>query len=229
MCALFVAAVTAAVITPQSLPNLPDSVAYFLGKGVQTVVLVPDFTATDGWHEADFERLDAVFSEIFDLCRRHYGDTGEIPLRIFRSLPRDPPADTHGRSLCGIMRGEKPAVDTDGQVFGCGAVVNSYQELPAAPVSASLQKIRLGHIEDPQLPERLANYRRLTRPVGLFDNKQHNWSSYGRCGDCKYLYDCSICPVTIGYVPDNEDMNRVPDFPCAYNLVTFKYREKFWT
>jgi len=219
----------ATVITPQSLSNLPRSVAYFLGKGVQTVVLVPDFTATDGWHKADIEHLDAVFSGIFDLSRRHYGETGEIPLRIFRSPPRDPPAGTHGRSLCGIMRGEKPAVDTDGQVFGCGAVVSSYQELPAAPVRGSLQKIRLGHIEDPRLPERLANYRRLTRPVGLFDNKQHNWSSYGRCGDCKYLYDCSICPVTIGYLPDNEDMNRVPDFPCAYNLVTFKYRAKFWT
>lgn len=218
----------ATVITPQSLPNLSRSVVYFLEKGVQTVVLVPDFTAVDGWHKADIERLDEVFSVIFEHSRRHHRETGEIPLRIFRSPPRDPPAGTLGRSLCGIMRGEKPAVDPEGQVFGCGAVVNSYQDLPAAPVRASLQKIRLGHIEDPRLPERLANFRNLTRPVGLFDNKQHNWSSYGRCGDCKYLYDCSICPVTIGYVTDNEDMKRVPDFPCAYNLVTFKYREKFW-
>jgi sulfatase maturation enzyme AslB (radical SAM superfamily) len=220
---------TASVVTPQSLSNLPRSVGYFLSKEVPKIQLAPDFTVVDGWRPADIDRMDRAFAEVYQLCRRHYDDTGEIPLRMFQTPLAEPPAETRGRSLCGIMRGEKPAVDTNGQVFGCGAVAVSFLELPAEPVSTCFEKIRLGHIEDPELPGRLADYRRITRPVGLFDNKQHNWSSYGRCCDCKHLFDCTVCPVSIGYVRDNEDMNRVPDFVCAYNLVSLNYRERFWT
>jgi sulfatase maturation enzyme AslB (radical SAM superfamily) len=217
----------ATIVTPQSLSYLPRSVAYFLEKGVRTVILAPDFTVTDGWHLSDIDRLDRAFARIFELSGRHYDETGGIPIRMFRSPPRRPPAQPHGRSLCGIMRGETPAVDTDGEVYGCGAVVSSYQELSSDSVITSLQKVRLGHIEDPQLAVRLIDYRRLTKPVGLFDDKQNNWSSYGRCGNCKYLYSCAICPVSIGYVSDNENMNRVSDFLCAFNLVSLKYRERF--
>jgi hypothetical protein len=46
--------------------------------------------------------------------------------------------------------------------------------------------------------------------------------------NCKYLAHCAICPVSIGHVPDNEDINRVPDYLCAYNQVTLAHRERFW-
>jgi hypothetical protein len=29
------------------------------------------------------------------------------------------------------------------------------------------------------------------------------------------------------YDPDNRDRRRVPDFVCAFNLVTLKYRRRF--
>ena len=38
---------------------------------------------------------------------------------------------------------------------------------------------------------------------------------------------CAICPVSIGHQPGNTDPHRIPDFLCAYNLVSLKYREKF--
>ncbi|MGD8414206.1 MAG: hypothetical protein PVF33_08230, partial [Candidatus Latescibacterota bacterium] len=220
---------TAAVVSPKTLPNLSRSIEYFLAKDVPKIQLVPDFTVTDSWRPKDIDRLDAAFAEVYELSRRHYEQTGGVPLRMFQTPPIEPPAKPHGRSLCGIMRGEKPAVDTDGQVFGCGAVVTSFLDLPAEPVNTGFEMVRLGHIADPELPGRLAHYRRITRPVGLFDHKERNWSSYGRCRDCKYLYNCSVCPVSIGYVPDNDDMNRVPDFVCAFNLVSLEYRERFWT
>jgi sulfatase maturation enzyme AslB (radical SAM superfamily) len=218
----------ATVVTPKTMSNLPRSLEYFLTKGVPKVVLVPEFSGMDGWSPPDIDRLDAAFADVYELSRRHHEQAGEIPLRMFQTPPVEPPTRPHGRSLCGIMRGEKPAVDTDGQVYGCGAAVTSLLDLPAGPVMAGFEKVRLGHIEDPELPGRLAHYRRVTRPVGLFDRKQDNWSSYGRCRDCKYLYHCTVCPVSIGYVRENDDMNRVPDFVCAFNLVSLYYRERFW-
>jgi uncharacterized protein len=218
----------AAVVGPDSLANLPRSVDYFLSKRVPTLILAPDYTDTHEWRKSDIDRLDGVFAELCDNSRRHYDKTGEIPMRMFRSPPRAPRVGSHGRALCGIMRGQKPAVDPSGRVFGCGAVVSSYQQVPSVPVRSCLQHIRLGHIADPHLPERLADYRRVVRQVGLFDNKQRNRSSYSRCGECERLAHCSICPVSIGYIPDNEDLDRVPDFLCAYNLVALKYRERFW-
>jgi len=218
----------ATVVSPRTMSNLPRSLGYFLAKGVPEVVLAPEFTGMDGWSPSDIDGLDETFAELCEMSRRHYADTGEIPLKLFRTPPVEMATRPQGRSLCGIMRGEKPAVDADGQVFGCGSIVTSFLDLPAEPVNACFGKVRLGHIEDPELPERLAHYRRVTRPVGLFDHKQDNWSSYGRCRDCKYLYDCTVCPVSIGYVADNEDMNRVPDFVCAFNLVSLSYRERFW-
>lgn len=217
----------ATVVGPDTVATLPRSVAWFLDKRVPTVLLAPEFTDTSRWRTEDIDGLRSVFEEIADLSRRHFLETGDIPLRMFRSPLRPPTELPLGRSLCGIMRGEKPSVDTDGRVFGCGTVVGSYQEVPSREVRACLECIALGSIDDPQLAGRLAGYRERTRAVGLFDNKQRNRSSYGRCGECERLSQCAICPVSIGYIPDNDDFDRVPDFLCAWNLVSLECRERF--
>ena len=38
---------------------------------------------------------------------------------------------------------------------------------------------------------------------------------------------CGVCPVSIGHQPGNTDPDRIPDFLCAYNLVSLKHREQF--
>lgn len=219
----------AAVVRPDSFSLVPKSVAYFLEKKVPRVLLAPDFASPYPWQKMDIIRLERVFAEICDLSLEHHERTGEIPVQMFGSpLPvhSEPVA---GRSLCGIMRGEKPAVDPSGEVFGCGSVVESYQNIPSVKVGDCLRRVRLGHITDPALAERLGDYRSVVRPVALFDDKQENYSTYGRCTDCSYLAHCGICPVSIGYLPDNEDINRIPDFLCAYNQVTLAQRERFWS
>jgi hypothetical protein len=36
-----------------------------------------------------------------------------------------------------------------------------------------------------------------------------------------------VCPISIGHQPGNTDPDRIPDFQCAYNLVSLEYRERF--
>jgi hypothetical protein len=218
----------ATVVRPDTFSLLPRSVRYFLEKRVPTLLLAPDFSSPISWSKDDIVRLEETFAEVCDLSLEHYQKTGNIPVRKFRNPTSAHSAGPSGRSVCGIMRGEKPAVDPSGEVFGCGSVVDSYQHIPSAQVRKCLGSIRLGHITEPDLIGRLANYRQVVRPVGLFDDKQDNYSSYGPCADCKYMAHCAICPVSIGYIPENEDINRIPDFLCAYSQVTLAQRERFW-
>ena len=85
----------------------------------------------------------------------------------------------------------------------------------------------MGDLLDPRLPRRMAAYPAAARAAGIFHDKQDKYSSYGRCGECRYLSTCGVCPVSIGHQPGNDDPDRIPDFQCAYNLVALKYRERF--
>jgi hypothetical protein len=85
----------------------------------------------------------------------------------------------------------------------------------------------MGHFKDPGFSDRLALYPGKTRQAEIFDGMEKKHSSYARCGECRYMETCAVCPVTIGNIPGNTDPHRIPDFQCAYNLVFHKYRERF--
>ena len=87
--------------------------------------------------------------------------------------------------------------------------------------------MRLGRLGAPDFEKRFADYPEAVRATGLFHDKQSKHSSYGRCGDCRHLAACSVCPMSIGHTPGNEDPNRVPDFACAFNLVSLDARSSF--
>ena len=87
--------------------------------------------------------------------------------------------------MCGVGRGETPAVDVDGQVHGCLMFVDSYQRFPTTFLRTRLEAMRMGDLRDPQLPERLAAYPAAAQAAGIFHDKQDKYSSYGRCGECR--------------------------------------------
>ena len=132
-----------------------------------------------------------------------------------------------GLSMCGVGRGDSPAVDVDGQVHGCVMFTESYQVFPTEFLKSRLEAMRMGHVQAADLADRFKAYPRAARKARIFDDKQDKYSSYGRCGECRFLSTCAVCPVSIGHQPGNEDPRRVPDFLCAYNLVSLKYRQQF--
>ena len=87
--------------------------------------------------------------------------------------------------------------------------------------------MRMGDVRDEAFPRRLALYPAAVRAAGIFHDKQDKHSSYGRCGECRFLRTCSVCPTSIGHIPGNTDPDRVPDNLCAYNLVSLAYKDRF--
>lgn len=129
--------------------------------------------------------------------------------------------------MCGVSEGHKLAVDVDGEALGCVMFAKSYQTFPTKFLRSRIEALGMGGIDEPGLRESVAAYPTAVRATGLFHDKRAKFSSYGRCSECRYLSTCGFCPVSIGHQPGNDNPDRVPDFLCAYNLVTNKYRERF--
>lgn len=213
-------------LRPDSVPTLARSVEYFLGKGVRDLGLSPVFTDSSSWNPEDISRMETEFEKVFALSLRHHRETGEIPLSTYRPDGGD---DVHGPrelSLCGVARGEVPVVDVDGRIHACATFADSFQTLPRF-LGERLEKLRLGDVRNDDLSRSFASLEEAARGAGIFTDKHRKYSSYGRCGSCRHLDGCSICPVSIGHIPGNTDPHRVPDFPCAYNLVSRDSRRRF--
>jgi uncharacterized protein len=217
-------------LSPATVRHLPASVAYFLGRGVAKVTLSPILTHDASWAPERIAELEAAFAEVFRLCLRHYKRTGEVPLQVFR---RDEEAGEAGRHRpreglsCSAPTGRVLAVDVDGQMHACAVFIESYQRPGSAFQRANIDALRLGDFRAPEFPRRLAMYPDAARGTGLFHGKRDKYSSYGRCGECRYLDSCTVCPASTGNIPGNTDPRRIADFPCAYNLVALQYREEF--
>ena len=86
----------------------------------------------------------------------------------------------------------------------------------------------MGDLRDPQLPAAPGGLsRRGPRPPASSTTSRTSTRRTGGVGECRYLGTCGVCPVSIGHQPGNTDPHRIPDFQCAYNLVSLKYRERF--
>lgn len=225
-------------VTPKTVPYLAESAAYFLDKGVPRVSFSPTITHTPHWREEDIELLDVQFAELLESAVRHFEVTGETPIT---DLCGGTPDAERGAALrergsecgsgisemCGVMRGETPAVDMNGEVHGCVMFAGATQKWRTSFLREQIDSMAFGDIRSPELDENFAAFPARAEATGLFDGKENKYSSYGSCRDCRYRSSCSICPVSIGNIPGNDDPDRIPDFPCAYNLVSIKYRNLF--
>lgn len=206
---------------------LAESIDYFLRKDMREIAISPAVTDQPGWRLEMIHELDEQFARIATLSLAHYDRTGLVPLVLFRRSHGDSPHAPDSLSLCGVGRGETPAVDVDGQVHGCLMFADSYQVFPTTFLRSRLEALRMGHLADPSLERRMAEFPAKARAARIFHRREMKYSAYGRCADCRFMTTCGVCPVSIGHQPGNTDPDRIPDFLCAYNLVALKHREAF--
>jgi sulfatase maturation enzyme AslB (radical SAM superfamily) len=210
-----------------TLAHLADSVEYFIGKQLREIAISPAVTHQGAWHDGMMDELERQFARIFRTSVQHYDRTGSVPLVLFRRHRETSPHAPAGLSLCGAGRGETLAVDVDGEVHGCLMFADSYQVFPTAFLRNRFEAMRMGSVTAPDLPERMAAYPAAARAAGIFHERQRKYSSYRRCAECEFMTSCAVCPVSIGHRPGNADPHRIPDFLCAYNLVSLAYRARF--
>lgn len=214
-------------LLPATIPHLADSIDYFLAAGVGQIAIAPANGAEETLPTALLESLTTQFERIFTVSVARFERTGEVPLLLFRKNKVDSVHSAAGMSMCGVGRGENPAVDVDGRVFGCVTFAESYQIFPTDLLRTRLVPMRMGDLRAPDFAQRLAAYPKAADRAEIFSNRSLKHSSFAECCRCEYLSTCAICPTSIGHIPGNADPHRVPDFLCAYNLVSQRFRREF--
>ena len=213
-------------LTSRNLPYLSASVRYFLRRGVPRISIAPLATHDDGWRSAMSEELQRQASSALALCIEHRRRTGELPVTPFRLFWRARARSSGNVAMCGVHAGDRAVVGADGTAFACAALVGAARPAGGGLLGEAADLLRLGAVADREFPARLAALPARLRGSKLFGNKERKYSSGARCGECRFLGACTICPVSIAAIPGNEDPDRVPDLPCAWNLAAGACREE---
>jgi sulfatase maturation enzyme AslB (radical SAM superfamily) len=214
-------------LVPPAIPFLADSVRYLIEKDCRRIAIEPLITSHPAWSDSCVDQLDRQFSRLSDISLDHYRRTSRVPVLLFRGEERETRRRFKHSSMCGVMRGTTPAVDVDGQVYGCALLAASLQKFDSPLLCRLHEVMKIGAIGEPCFEERFHKYLQATRREEILNRKENKFTSYGRCGDCPYFDDCSICPVSIGHIPGNNNPARVPDFACAFTRIAFKHRDSF--
>jgi sulfatase maturation enzyme AslB (radical SAM superfamily) len=217
----------AVTLVAPTVPFLADSIAYLFAKGVPNIVLTPAVTHQPGWRRDDIHLLDAQFARVSSLCLAHYRQRGVVPLLVFRKRRSERTLAAPSSWLCGAGNGDSLTLDVNGGLSGCVVFARSYQRFPDTLLGRAMATLQLGPLNRNGLAGALAGYEDVLKATGLFDRRSAKYSSYGRCGTCGYRSTCWPCPVAIVHQPGNADPDRIPDFVCAFNRVTTKYRRRF--
>jgi sulfatase maturation enzyme AslB (radical SAM superfamily) len=217
----------AMTLPSSSIRRLARSVAYLLARGIQDFGISPTLTPEPGWDTSSVAALDRQFASVYRQCLGHYRRTGRVPLRLFRKPDSTSLAAPASDWFCGVSSGEALTLDADGTLVGCVMFAPSYQRFPPTPLGEALATLRIGRIGDRDLASRLSDYAQRVEALGLFNHRGRKHSAYRRCSRCIFRPDCRFCPVCIAHPPAGVDSDRVPDYVCAYNLVSLKYRSRF--
>jgi sulfatase maturation enzyme AslB (radical SAM superfamily) len=216
----------AVTVTPANLPYLADSVRYFLRKKVARISMMPSIVSDAAWDVRRIGELDRQLGRILAMSLVHLRKMGEWPVDILKNVPLPSPASTERPLMCGLVRGTAVTIDADGEAYGCNLLVSSYQDFGSASMRDRVEKLRLDRVDDPAFARRLACFPAAVGRARIFHRKDRKHSGYGRCAECRWLDECSMCPACILHVPGNSDPDRVSDFYCAFNRVLAKHRRR---
>ncbi len=212
---------------PSTIPYLAQSIRYLMDKGLRDIDISPSLTPFPGWAKESIHELDSQFRQIYEESLRHFERTGEVPLGFLRKYKSNGGPPYVSDHTCGAMTGTSLVVDVDGEVYGCVLFAESYQEFATDFLRSRLAPLRMGGVRAGNFQDRRVAYGEAIKSMDIFRDRGKRYSSYGKCADCQYFDDCSVCPVSIAFDSANTDPLRVPDFICAFNQVAFKYRELY--
>lgn len=214
-------------VVPPTVPYLSGSIRYLIDKGVRYIAVSPSFTPCISRTHDHSTTLDGQFLEIRDISLAHFTRTGRVPFLLFKKVKNERQPGRNSHAMCGVMSGEGLVIDMEGQAHGCPLLADCYQKFPSDFLRQRMDTLRMGDFRDSGFRKRRLLFPEAIRKTEIFHNKEKKYSSFRKCGTCEHIDNCSVCPVSIGYDPENEDPHRIPDFLCAFNMAALKYRDLF--
>jgi uncharacterized protein len=190
------------------VPALADSIEYLVAKGVRHVGMAAAFGQAR-WRAGDIDRIERQFARITALMRRERARTGRLPLPLYRKRDGETGSSSGEDPPCSGASGQAIAIDPTGQAYGCVMLAGTRPVTPdrvrataarphgAAPAlvvnrGSPLWRFQLGDVRDAAFSRRLRTYSPAVLRSGIFERRREQYSSYGRCGDCRFIDRCSV-------------------------------------
>ena len=208
-----------------AVPYLAESVSYFLDKRLPAIVILPAGGQGARWTPGVLATLERELKAVYSLARRHYDDTGRVPLAAFRKTSTDSPPDTG--IVCGGATPSSVTVDVDGETYACPFLAESSQRFANQRLAAIVRPMRTGNVASPAFWKRLAGLPLRARDTGMFHIGPERHSLHGHCLSCPYRLECTACPLTVLAEPEHDDAQRIPDYICAFNWILMGLRKRF--
>jgi hypothetical protein len=213
-------------LAASAIPHFAASVRYFMAKGVTRIRVSPRITPDPEWRHETREGLREQVDHVIDASVDLWRAERLCPVSFLDRPPMLPLARSRGYAVCGVASGHSICVDWEGQCWPCVALARSITSL-ALPHGSVSRAFALGHLEDKQMPRRLAELRAAAQRIPAFAAKERMRSAYSRCRDCENFGECLICPAAVLHSQASGARHRVPDPLCAFNQVVLEARRKF--
>ncbi len=217
----------AVTVTAANIPALGDSVDYFLELGVPTILAGPRLTHDPDWRPASARALERQLAHVCRLSRRHFRQTGRVPVAFVRKGDGRSGRGRSPRRMCNAGSGRSLVVDVDGSVHGCVLFAQSYQRLGSEALQRWIAPLRIGRLDDPAFDRRLRAFQSRVRRAELFGRRDLKYTGHGCCADCPELVRCAVCPVSSAHIPANTDPRRIADLPCAFTRAIGRHVDHF--
>jgi len=208
-----------------AVPYLAESFRYFVDRHVPAIAIAPVNGQSTTWTPHVLETLEQQLTEIVRISRRHFVDTGRVPLAALQRTANEPRA--RRGALCGAATSGNVTVDLDGETYACPFLAESSQRFANPRLAATVQPMRVGHIAHPDFWRRLAQLPARAEDTRMFRIGPDRRSLHGRCIECPYRAECTACPVSVLSEPEWDDVQRIPDYICAFNWTLMSLRRKF--
>ena len=214
-----------ATLDADAVPYLAESFSYFLGKQLCAISILPAAGQAARWTPDVLGALDRELKQVFAVARRHYEDTGQVPLVAFRKASAGP--RPRRQVVCGAALPGSLTIDVDGEVYACPMLAESSQRFANAGLAAIVRPMRMGGVASPTFWQQVAGLPERARATGIFQIGPQRHSLHGRCIQCARRRDCKACPVAALSEPAHADAQRVPDYLCAFNWTLTGLRRRF--
>ncbi len=203
------------VVTAERIDGLASRVCHLIGLGLSDLYLVPPFTPDPSWTPSHLALLRREIALIVEHSLKVQKATGRIPVEALR--PDDSMVSVgDDQPICNAVSGSKFCVDPTGHAWACPCFSTTMMDLPESAHAVS-KTFDLGDVRAPgfsRVLARLGDPERRPRP---FHRRAGMYSGLGRCAECAYLDECSICPASICH--GGSDQGRIPDHICAFSLA----------
>jgi len=214
-------------LTPRSLPYLADSVAYLVGRNVETIGVSPALAQVPNWNDDLLDDLDKQLARVFNHGIRLFEETDRVAFVPFRKYQDADIPPGPGRRTCAALEPGNPVLDVDGHLYSCLLFAPSGLDSTDRRLVEIGQDIDLGRASSPGFEERRRSFADGIRNKEVFTSAPDLESVYGKCRDCPASAVCKICPISLLEFGQEEAPKIVPSLLCAYYYLIAKYFREF--